>query len=146
MAGTQLVILVDRGFIPMAEGSPDQRKKYAEPGVVSVSGILLRPHVPRYFGVPDPTLTPNETRLDAWNAIRLDRIQQQVTGSLLPVYLLAAPDPASQALPYRAVEKPDLSEGSHMGYAMQWFSFAAILGLGYPFFVRKQLSDGSRRS
>jgi hypothetical protein len=25
-----------------------------------------------------------------------------------------------------------------MGYAIQWFTFATILGLGYPFFIRKQ--------
>jgi cytochrome oxidase assembly protein ShyY1 len=31
-----------------------------------------------------------------------------------------------------------------MGYAIQWFSFAAILALGYPFFVRKQLRDSSQ--
>jgi hypothetical protein len=27
---------------------------------------------------------------------------------------------------------------------MQWFAFAAILGFGYPYFVRKQLVDSSR--
>jgi hypothetical protein len=25
-----------------------------------------------------------------------------------------------------------------MGYAIQWFAFAAVLGLGYPFFIKRQ--------
>jgi len=32
----------------------------------------------------------------------------------------------------------ELTEGSHFGYALQWFSFAAILFVGYPFYLRKQ--------
>jgi cytochrome oxidase assembly protein ShyY1 len=28
-----------------------------------------------------------------------------------------------------------------MGYAIQWFFFASILLIGYPFFVRKQETD-----
>jgi cytochrome oxidase assembly protein ShyY1 len=31
-----------------------------------------------------------------------------------------------------------LTEGSHFGYALQWFSFAAVLFFGYPFYLRKQ--------
>jgi surfeit locus 1 family protein len=139
MEGTSAAILVDRGFIPLAEGEPALRAKYDQTASVQVSGILRRPVVPRYFGVPDPTLTPGETRLDAWNAIRLERIQQQVGYSLLPVYLQSAPDPSRNGAPFASLDQPDLSEGPHMNYAIQWFSFAAVLALGYPFFVRKQL-------
>ncbi len=95
--------------------------------------------MPRYFGVPDPTLSPGETRLDAWNALRLERIEQQLGTALPPVYILASPDPAQAGAPYASIEEPDLSEGPHMGYALQWFSFAAILSAGYPYFVRKNL-------
>ena len=35
----------------------------------------------------------------------------------------------------------ELTEGPHMGYALQWFTFAAILFFGYPFFVRKQETE-----
>jgi surfeit locus 1 family protein len=139
LAGSQVAILVDRGFVSLEEGKPEARVKYVQTGPVRVSGIFLRPRVPRYFGVPDPTLAPGETRLDAWHAIRLDRIQEQVGYPLLPVYLLAAPDPARQGPPYASLEQPDLSEGPHMGYALQWFSFATILAIGYPFFLHKQL-------
>ena len=29
-------------------------------------------------------------------------------------------------------------EGSHFGYALQWFTFAVILFVGYPFYLKKQ--------
>ncbi|MBE0696948.1 MAG: SURF1 family protein [Anaerolineaceae bacterium] len=145
LPGSAYAVLVDRGFIPLDEGKPALRTKYDQPaGIVKVSGIFLRPRVPRYFGVPDPPLAPGETRLDAWNAIRLERIQEQVGYSLLPVFIQSAPDPSRQGPPFASLEQPDLSEGPHMGYALQWFSFAAVLAFGYPFFVRKQFTDNAR--
>jgi len=41
--------------------------------------------------------------------------------------------------------QPDLeiSEGSISGYALQWFTFSAILLLGYPFLSKKQLKSTS---
>jgi len=140
LADSEYVILVDRGFIDMTDGAVERRARFSVEGEVTIKGIFLRPRVPRYFGVPDPTLTPGDIRLDAWNAIRLDRIQAQVNGILLPVYLLAAPNPRLAGPPYAELEQPDLSEGPHMGYALQWFSFAGILSFGYPFFVRKHIN------
>jgi cytochrome oxidase assembly protein ShyY1 len=32
----------------------------------------------------------------------------------------------------------ELTEGPHFGYALQWFAFATILFVGYPFFLKKQ--------
>ncbi len=49
-------------------------------------------------------------------------------------------------MPYREVKLPDITEGPHMGYALQWFAFAAILGGGYPFFVRHQLKQNKNKA
>ncbi len=150
--GSHPAVLVDRGFIPMQPGQTGQPAglaQYAQPGPVTVRGILRLPYVPRYFGVPDPTLAPGQTRLDAWNTVNLSRLQSQLPYPLLPVYVEVSPAPAQTGgadpnAPVPASDLPDLSEGPHMGYAIQWFSFAAVLGLGYPYFVKKQLSDGRR--
>jgi surfeit locus 1 family protein len=139
--GSAQVVLVDRGIIPMEDGEPEQRQKYAQAGTVTVHGILRRGHVPRYFGAPDPTLAPDQQRLDAWNAFNIERIQAQSPYPLLPVYLQSEPDPIREGPPYASLDQPEITDGSHLGYAFQWFAFAAILGLGYPFFVRKQLAD-----
>lgn len=142
--GTEWVILVDRGWIPYEDGAPEMRGKYQVQPEVEVRGMIRRgQEKPDFGGVPDPTLSPGQTRLDAWNVVNLTRIQDQSGLKLLPVYILQAPDPAWTELPHRSLPEIEISEGSHLSYAIQWFTFAAILGLGYPFFVRRQLGKGS---
>jgi surfeit locus 1 family protein len=142
LEGTDYAIMIDRGWIPLDERTPQDWVRYEEAGVIEIEGRIKLAQNNRRFGPPDPTLTPDQTRLDAWNAVNLERIKGQVQGDLLPVYVAAAPQADPQpGPPYRTDEQPDLSAGSHMGYALQWFSFAAILGIGYPFFVRKQLQQ-----
>lgn len=136
-------VLIDRGWIPFDQAGQDVRARFYEPGLVQVSGMIRRgQEKPDFGGVPDPTLQPGETRLDAWNVVNLTRIQEQTDLSLLAVYIQQAPDPAWNGLPYRSYPEIELSEGSHLSYAVQWFTFAAILAVGYPFFVRRQLSVG----
>jgi len=133
-------ILVERGWIPVAESSPQARRQYIETGPVAVKGVLRRPlETPDFGGVANPTLSPGETRLDAWNYINLKQIQAQTTLQLLPVYIQQAPEATLTGYPVREVVMPEITEGPHLGYAVQWFSFATILGVGYPFFLRKQV-------
>jgi surfeit locus 1 family protein len=139
IAGSDQAVMVDRGFIPLDDEKPEARAKYAISGPVEVRAIIRRSQANRVFGVPDPTLAPGQTRLDAWNAVRLDRIAKQIDYPILPVFIEALPVTGQDGPPYSQVATPDLSEGPHMGYAIQWFSFATILAVGYPFFVKKQL-------
>ena len=45
----------------------------------------------------------------------------------------------------RPLSPLDLSEGSHLGYAGQWFMFALTFAVGYPFFVRQQQRHAAQR-
>ncbi len=138
--GSGQAILVERGWIPAADSAPQARTKYDEPGLVTVSGVLRRGlDTPDFGGVPNPTLAPGETHLDAWNYINLKQIQAQTTLQLLPVYIQQAPETGQPEYPVREVVMPEITEGPHEGYAIQWFSFATILGAGYPFFLWKQI-------
>ena len=83
-------------------------------------------------------LCPDNGPLLAWNFVNVDQLKKQITGPLLPAYIQEAPNPAWTSLPYRSLPQLELTEGPHMGYAIQWFAFAAILGLGYPFFIQRQ--------
>ncbi len=135
IAGTGRAVLVDRGWIPLEDSAPEKWAKFDEPGVVEVKGVIRRSQSRADFGpVTDPA-----GYLREWNLVNLPRIGEQVTRPLLPVYIQQAPDPARTALPYRAQPELDLSEGPHFGYAMQWFLFAAVLGIGYPFYVRQSV-------
>jgi len=132
-------VLVDRGFIP-ADGnaaSADWRK-YDEPGTVTVRGqIRLGQTKPAFGGVAD-ALPENGVRLEIWNNADITRIALQLPYPILHVFVQPVVDENDMEppIPYQPVI--ELTEGSHFGYALQWFTFAAILFVGYPFFLRKQ--------
>jgi surfeit locus 1 family protein len=139
IAGTDEAILVDRGWIPHQDYQSGNWSKYAEPGVVEVEGVLRRPQSRAEIGGrTDPTPAPGEARRAAWNFVNIEQINKQVTHPLLGAYIQQAPDPAWTGLPYRTQPEIEITEGPHMSYALQWFTFAALLGIGYPFFIRRQ--------
>lgn len=138
--GSNQAVLVERGWIPFEDGAPELRVKYAEPGLVTVRGVVrLSQFEPDFGGVPDPTLAAGEDRLDAWYVVNLERIQQQVDLELLPVYIQQKPETGWTGPPYRSNAIPEVGTGAHLGFALQWFSYAAILTVGFPFYVRRQV-------
>lgn len=138
--GSSQTILVDRGWIPFEQADPAQRAKYEQDGLVEVSGMLRGSESKPTYVAASPTLAPGQTHQDAWNYLDLPAIIRQTSEPMLPVYLQEAPDTSANRLPYRSLPSIDLTEGPHLGYAIQWFAFALILGAGYPFFVRRQLA------
>ncbi len=135
-------VLVDRGWIP-ADGNDTTSswRKYDVTGAVSVNGtIQLSQSSPGFGAAADPTLAPGQKGLDLWIYVDVPRIAQQLPYRVLPVYLQQNPDPNQTNPPIAYQNQLDLSEGPHMGYAIQWFSFAAIMLVGYPFYVRRQES------
>ncbi len=134
--GSDQAVLVDRGWIPQVNAEPDAWAAYDEPGTVTVRGMLRRPQSKADFG----NITDPAGRLIAWNLINLPRIAEQITHPLLPVYILQTPEPAWTNPPYRSEPNLDLTEGSHFGYALQWFGFACLLALGYPLYVHNTQS------
>ena len=135
-------VLVDRGWIP-ADGTAapalNELREYDEDGQVNVAGQIRLGHdKPAIGGVADAEFSPEQPRLDAWNNLNVSRISEQIPYPILPVYVQPNPDAAdlTPPIPYQPVL--DLTEGSHFGYALQWFTFAAILFSGYPFFLKKQ--------
>ena len=132
-------VLVDRGFIPADSNStPADWRKYDEPGTVTVKGqIRLGQTKPAFGGVAD-ALPKNGARLEIWNNTDITRIADQSPYPILPVFVQPDMDEndTEPPIPYQPVV--ELTEGSHFGYALQWFTFATILFVGYPFFLRKQ--------
>ncbi len=140
-------ILVDRGWIP-ADGnsSPADWRKYDQPGQVTLHGeIRLEQTTPSFGSVADPTLAPNQTRLDFWVYVNLDRIKLQIPYPILPVYIQLNPDPGRSAPPVPFQPALDLTEGPHQGYAIQWFSFATLLVAGYPFYLNWQDKSSEKK-
>jgi surfeit locus 1 family protein len=138
-------VLVDRGWIPAdttSGGSVPTRdawRKYDEAGPVNIKGqIRIGQAKPIIGGVADPELSPDQTRLDVWNNLNLERIAKQIPYPILPVYVQPNTEDANSTPPIAFQPIVELTEGSHFSYALQWFSFATILFVGYPFYLRKQ--------
>ncbi|MBI4730690.1 MAG: hypothetical protein HY781_00905 [Chloroflexi bacterium] len=106
-----------------------------------MTGILRLPLLEGEMGggVPDPTPAPGET-LAVWNYLNLDTLQAQMPYDLLPIYLQQVPPEGKLALPYKALPELELTDGPHLGYALQWFFYAALVFFGYPVYLRRQTS------
>lgn len=140
ITGSDQSVLVDRGWVPI-EGETvddDDWEQYEETGIVEVKGVIRASQSkPDYGSRTDPITAPGGW-LSAWYFADVVRIDEQIPYSLLPVYIQQAPDPAWTEMPIRSEPGLDLSEGPHLGYAFQWFTFAALLGIGYPLFIRRR--------
>lgn len=139
-----MAVLVDRGWIPADGNSASQDwRRYDEAGAVTVAGqIRLGQTKPALGGVAD-ALPADGSRLDVWNNADVEKIAGQLPYPILPIYIQPSPDAADIEPPIPFQPEVDLTEGPHLGYAMQWFTFAAILFLGYPYYVRKQESKAT---
>ena len=131
-------IMVDRGWIPATENDLQADWSiFNEPMNTSeVCGIIrLGRDKPDVGGRPDPTLSPGEEKLLVWNNVNLARLGEQVPNLISNVYIQVDENESDDMPPIPYQPEIELSEGPHLGYAGQWFTFAAILFFGYPFFV-----------
>lgn len=137
--GSDRAIMVNRGWIPYEDFEAGKLSQFDESGLVEVNGIIRRSQTkPRIGGRADQIPAEGEPPLQAWNWINVGGIAGQLPYELLPVYLQGSPEPSRNQMPYRTQLELDLNEGSHLGYAFQWFTFALILAIGYPIYVSRE--------
>jgi len=133
-------VLVDRGWIP-ADGNaaPKDWRQYDELGRVTVTGLIRLGNLePAFGGIADAEFSAGQTRLDFWNNLNVPRLAEQSLYPLLPVYIQLDFDENNSEPPIANQPILELTEGSHFGYALQWFAFAMILIVGYLFYLQKQ--------
>ena len=126
-------VIVNRGFIPL-ETTGDRPDVPAAPsGVVTVNGRVRSSQKRGQFGPRDPA----EGTLTEVARADLVRLQQQMPYHLLPVYveLESSQPPDSRGL--TPVPSPELDDGPHLSYAVQWFCFSALAVVGWFLVVRK---------
>jgi surfeit locus 1 family protein len=147
IAGSDQAVLVDRGWIPLVQSAPEARAAFdRQAGEVEVQGIARATQTRlNWLSPADPSPESPATRADAWFRVDIPRIQKQVPYPLLPVFVElgqvgAADSTVDMAHPPVPYVELDLSEGPHLGYAIQWFSFAVILVAGYVLIFRRQTS------
>lgn len=149
--GTRSVVMVNRGWIPADTYDPEELRAalaaYRKEGLVEIRGMIRASRdEPDFGGRSDPTPAPGEVVL-VWNLANLEMISRSFAYPVLPVYLQRGPEadfPADintwprEMLPFPSLPDVEITEGPHMGYALQWFTFATILGAGYPVFLYRE--------
>jgi cytochrome oxidase assembly protein ShyY1 len=135
-AGTDL--LVDRGWIPNGQtGARPDSVPAAPPGVVDVE-VRLRPGEPP----SSRTAPPGQAA-----TIDLANLARQAGSPVYQAYgLLARESPTATPAP-QLLPEPELDQGPHLAYALQWWVFAiAAFGLlGYFAFREAQNRDALAR-
>jgi surfeit locus 1 family protein len=134
-------ILVARGWLPTGEDDPSRISQYNDPVDASIIGLIQKSQMLPNGKPP----TPPQTAQTKWYELNIDAIQPQMPYKLQPAFILQLPEEnrKSSQLPVRS-EPLTLDEGEHFSYAIQWYSFSLILGVGYLFFIRTHEMRGRR--
>ncbi len=131
LTGREESILVNRGWLPLDE--TDYARFDRPVGPVEVAGRLAAGQTLSGGRQTEITADRRLFRVD------VAAMAAMLPYPVLPVYLLPeAGDPAPAELPYPIAPDLSLSEGSHLSYAIQWFSFSLLLGVIYVYYVRRQ--------
>ena len=131
VAGSDTAILVDRGWVYSPNAQDVDRPRWREADTARVKGYAEL-YAPDTLMAPasDPRVVRRLTARD---------IASRIPYPVARYYLVAVGDTADLAHPARR-EMPVLDEGSHRGYAFQWFSFATIALIGAAIVVRRELA------
>ena len=123
------ILLVNRGFVPQTSDVPP-----VPADEVTVTG-RLRPSQERRLGQLSDA---GDGVLREAQRIDIERLAPQFDGPVVPMYIdLIESVPAETVGLPEPVIAPDLSEGNHLSYAVQWFLFAIAAGVGWVLAVRR---------
>lgn len=127
-------VLVNRGWVPL---NMDRPPVEASPpsGVVTVEGWVELTEERPPLGPEDPP----DGELAILSRIDIDRIAQQLSVDVAPVYVVREVGGEPPIL----VRPPAFDDqGPHLAYAIQWFGFAIVGLVGYYFLARRRLRSG----
>lgn len=123
-------ILVDRGWLPAADAATADPRPHALASATTVVG-LLHPLPDRVDDDGSLARPVGDAEVLTVQRLHAGVLRSAEAPTLLPVYLQRIPpDSGEDSLPL-AEPIPTLDEGPHLGYAFQWFSFAAIALIGF---------------
>jgi surfeit locus 1 family protein len=130
-------VIVDRGWIPIdltAEQEEQTRPPVLQP--VTVMGLLFPSE---RKSVLSPSIPPTG-RVTTVPRVDVARIAKQLEYPVVPLYLRleaqTPPQPGELPVPPGS---PDLSEGPHLSYAIQWFLFATLALATYAALLRRTI-------
>ena len=119
LAGRDTAILVNRGWVYSPDAARVDAARWREPAAAEIVGFVNAYH--------DPSTGP--AQLGTGRTIR--RLDPAALDTLVPYplarfHVVATSAPLDSATAPVRLAPPPLDEGSHAGYAFQWFTFAAV--------------------
>jgi cytochrome oxidase assembly protein ShyY1 len=133
-------VIVDRGWVPFEPTYPPIAASAPPGGTVEITGLLgAATHLEE-----SPAVQRDGDRITVLSRVDLEALQEQMPYELLPMYVtLRTQHPEQGDLPVPE-PLPELTDGPHLGYALQWFAFGAIALIGWVILVRREGLDRRR--
>lgn len=132
------VVFVNRGFVPLNVTSPQTPSE-----TISVLGYLRKTQKRGSLGAIDST----DASATEFHRVDLSLISRRIEQPSLPMYLqLIEQSPAqTEAWPAPA-NLPELDEGPHFSYAIQWWFFSLVAVTAWIVVVRRALRKSTSAS
>ena len=130
------IVLVDRGWVPERLGEEWPAEQAVAPdGELEVVGILAGPDDTA------PRLEASEGAPVVVSGVRPGELAETLDlDDVLPLYVKQLSS-GTDTFPI-ANGEPDLSDGPHFSYAVQWFIFAGVVGAGWIVLLRRTAATG----
>jgi surfeit locus 1 family protein len=126
-------VLVLRGFVPAPDAVRGDTAGLNEPGELRVAGLAE----PIGSGGGQPLEVEGRS---TWARLDLPALRHAFPYPILPIALRQTPDSALPRYPLR-LDAPEVDDGPHLNYAVQWFLFSAM-GVAFTLGV-VELFDGA---
>ena len=136
-AGGLGAVLVERGWVPSPDAKTLDHEAYLEADSTRVAGVLIRVPTaevrareawPRYVRFPSP-----------------EALAESYPYRLATYVIRRTELPSGAPNDLRALPPPELNNGPHLSYAVQWFSFALVALVGAVIFLWHGDSKTQRR-
>lgn len=128
------VMIVVRGLVPTDTPGPPAQTYEPPTGAVTLTGRIDDGEEPLRIGEPDPA----DGVLQSISRVDLAYIDIWLDGDVRPISLtLGEQVPVNAGAQPIPIPTEALSEGSHLGYAVQWFAFAIIVAVGVAALIHR---------
>ena len=126
-------VLVDRGFLTRQPGYPDGTMPEAATGEVTVTG-----YVRRNMRGDEGSKTPHEGQIRTLDS----EVLSATTGKpIANGYIQLIESTPAETDVLTPLGEPELDEGNHLSYALQWFAFTLIGVVGMGVLIRADIRD-----